>query len=61
MRAVTVICPDSAMADALSTALFLLTPEDGANWVEQLSGVEAVWIKNDGTLAYSSGFSAYLT
>ena len=49
------------MADALSTALFLLTPEEGAAWVEQLSGVEAVWLKNDGTLAYSSGFSAYLT
>ncbi len=39
---VTVICPDSAVGDALSTALFLLPREEGAALAE-LYHAEALW------------------
>lgn len=60
MRAVSVICADSARADMLSTALFTLSVEAGQRWVEQLPGVEALWVQMDGSLAYSTGLGAYL-
>ena len=61
MRAVSVVCADSARADVLSTALFTLSVEAGQRWVEQLPGVEALWVQTDGSLVYSAGFAAYLT
>ena len=61
MRAVSVVCADSARADVLSTALFTLPAEAGQRWVEQLPGVEALWVQTDGSLVYSAGFAAYLT
>ena len=39
---VTVLCPDSAAADALSTALFLLPREEGAA-LARAFGAEALW------------------
>lgn len=54
-RSVTVICPDSALADALSTALFLLPLEDGQALLDQL-GAEAMWVNDQGEQFYSPGF-----
>lgn len=54
-RSVTVSCEDSGLADALSTALFLLPMEDGQQLLES-SGAEAMWVAADGTIYYSSGF-----
>ncbi len=56
---VSVVCQSSAMGDALSTALFCMTPEDGLALVESLEGVEVLWVKNDGTRTASSGWDAY--
>ena len=60
VRAVTVLCADSALADALSTALFTMSVADGKAFLEQIQGAEAVWVQQDGSLAYSDGFEAYL-
>ncbi|MCI5975935.1 MAG: FAD:protein FMN transferase [Candidatus Faecousia sp.] len=46
---VTVITADSALADALSTALFCMTYEDGLALTEKLDNVEVLWITTDGT------------
>ena len=54
-RAVTVVCPDSGLADALSTALFLMSREDGQRLLEQC-GAEAMWMDAEGNLFYSPGF-----
>jgi thiamine biosynthesis lipoprotein len=54
-RSVTIICPDSGAADALSTALFLLSLEEGQQLLEQF-GAEALWVDRDGKLHYSPGF-----
>jgi thiamine biosynthesis lipoprotein len=55
---VSVITRDSALADALTTALFAMPYEDGAALVESLEGVEAMWVTRDFTTFESDGFVA---
>lgn len=50
---VTVICRDSALADALSTALFCMSLEEGRALVASLDGVEAVWVGKNGDVTAS--------
>ena len=54
-RSVTIVHPDSGLADALSTALFLLPMEDGLALLEQCDAL-AVWIDGEGNIFYSPGF-----
>lgn len=54
-RSVTVVCADSGLADALSTALFLLDYEQGAALVQKY-GAEAFWIDQENNRYYSPGF-----
>ncbi len=56
---VSVICDDSGLGDALSTALFIMNYEEGLSLIESLSGVEAMWVLPDGEQKYSSGFENY--
>ena len=56
---VSVICPDSGLADALATAVFNMELEEGMALVEGLEDVEVMWIEPDGTEHFSSGFEAY--
>ena len=58
-RAVTVVCEDSGLADALSTALFLLPQADGQALLDKC-GAQAMWVAADGSIAYSPGFSAFI-
>lgn len=54
-RAVTVVCPDSGLADALSTALFLLPMEEGQKLLDQCESY-AMWVDAEGNIQYSTGF-----
>ena len=54
-RSVTVVCGDSGLADALSTALFLLPREAGQLLLDQCSA-EAMWVDAAGNCSYSPGF-----
>ena len=58
---VSVICKNSAQADALSTALFCMTLEEGLALIESLPDTEALWISTDGSRLSSSGFENYTT
>ncbi len=58
-RAVTVLHPDSSVADALSTALFLLDCDAGAA-LAAAYGAEALWIDADGNERMTDGFRALL-
>ena len=60
VRAVTVIADDAALADALSTALFVLPVSEGKTLVEETPNVEALWVTPDGETQYSSGCKAYI-
>ena len=52
---VTIVADDSGLADALSTALFLMPQEEGQELLDLL-GAEALWVDRDGNLFYSPGF-----
>lgn len=54
-RSVTVVCDDSGLSDALSTALFLLPQTEGQALLDQC-GAMAMWVRPDGTAVYSPGF-----
>ncbi len=56
---VSILCPHSGYADALSTALFNMPYETGLALIEGLENVEAMWVLKDGTIYTSSGFSQY--
>lgn len=54
-NAVTVMTPDSIMADFLSTAIFLMPYAEGRNFVDSLPNTEAYWIFADGTIKATKG------
>lgn len=54
-RSVTILCDDSGLADALSTALFLLPLEDGQKLLGSVDA-EAMWVDAEENRYYSSGF-----
>ena len=54
-RSVTIVCDDSGLADALSTALFLLPLEEGKALLERC-GAEAMWVDAAGEKYYTPGF-----
>ena len=57
--AVTVITKDSGIADFLSTLLFTLTYEEGAEVIKDFPDTEALWINFDNTEFYTDGFKHY--
>ncbi len=56
-RSVTILCEDSGLADALSTALFLLPLEEGQTLLDK-TGALAMWVDRSGTIFYSPGFQS---
>jgi len=58
-RSVTIVCDDSGLADALSTALFLLPLEDGLKLLAEC-GAEAMWVDGEGKEFFSPGFEALI-
>ena len=55
----TVICDDSGLADALSTALFIMKPDEAIAFAETLEDVEALIVRKDGTVLKTSGFASF--
>lgn len=58
LASVTIISPDAAQADALSTACFVLGMQEGMALIEAMDGTEALFIRRDGTTAATSGWPA---
>lgn len=54
-KAVSVVCEDSGLADALSTALFLLSQEEGQKLLDECNAC-AIWVAPDDEIYYSTGF-----
>ena len=57
---VSVLCADSALADALSTALFCMSEEDGKRILSGVDGAEAIWIFADGSYHTTDCFFEYV-
>ena len=58
MKSVTVISDDSALADLLSTTLFLMPIEDGKEFIKDYQ-VEVIWYTNDNQVIKTAGVSQY--
>ncbi len=52
---VSIVTRDSGLADALSTALFCMSYEEGLALVSSLDGVDAIWLLDDGTVLKTEG------
>ncbi len=59
-RALTVVCSDAALADFLSTALFLLPFEESIAMAESFEGVEVYWVFHDGRVEVTDGLKSML-
>lgn len=59
MKSVTIVCEDSALADALSTVLFLMEIDEGIEYLKQYENVEAIWYTNDNKIIKTDGFNKY--
>jgi len=56
MQSVSVIAPTGVLSDALSTALFVLGPEDGIKLVETLPDVHALVVSHEGGMFTSKAW-----
>ncbi len=56
---ITVIANDSGLADGLSTALFNMSLDEGEKIINNLNGVEAMWIDSNYNIYYSNHFLDY--
>ena len=52
---VSIFAKDSGLADALSTALFCMSYEEGLSLIQSIGDVDALWIYKDGTMKYTEG------
>ena len=55
IKQVTIVAPESEMADGLSTSVLLLGLKDGIALVESLEGVEAIFITKDNRIYVTDG------
>ena len=55
-QSVTICTEDSGVADALSTALFTVSVEQGKEILSRFSGAEALWVDMDGEMIQTDGF-----
>ena len=60
VASVSVICNNSALGDALSTTLFNMDIKTGMKLVENMDGVEAVWVDREYNKTFSTGFEKYI-
>ncbi|OLS03031.1 FAD:protein FMN transferase [Tissierella creatinophila] len=54
-RAITIVTPDSGVADFLSTSAFLLPLEESKKLIESIDDTEAFWVMNDGKIETTKG------
>lgn len=54
---VSILCNDSGMADALSTALYNMPVQDGKKLLSEIGNTEAIWVFSDGSYDCTEGFA----
>jgi len=52
---VSVFTPNGGLADALSTALFCMSYEEGVALIQSIGDVDALWIYHDGSIKMTDG------
>ncbi len=56
-QSVTILAENSGIADALSTALFTVSVEQGKKILQQFDNVQALWVIQDGEIIRTDGFT----
>ena len=56
-QSVTILAPDTMTSDALSTAVFVLGPDEGMKLIKGLPGIEGIIVNSEGKVHYSAGIS----
>ncbi len=56
LASVTVAASSACQADALATALVVLSPEEGARLIRATPGADALWVFPDGRMLATEGF-----
>jgi thiamine biosynthesis lipoprotein len=59
LSSVSVIAESSMRADAMSTAMFVMSPARGREWIDTLSGVECLVLGRTGDAYRSRGWDAF--
>lgn len=54
-QSVTILAPDTMTSDALSTAVFVLGPEEGMKLIKSLPGIKGIIADDKGNIHYSDG------
>ena len=54
-QSVTILAPDTMTSDVLSTAVFVLEPEEGMKLIKSLPGIEGIIVDSNGNVHYSPG------
>ena len=57
-QSVTIVTQSLTEADAYATAVYVMGPEQGMQWVEEHQGVEALIVDREGRAHRSSGWSS---
>ena len=57
---VSILCNDSGMADALSTAIFMMQPEEALSFIDTIPDAECMLVLTDGSMMLTEGFKGYL-
>ena len=60
-RSVTIVTNRAAIADALSTGVFIMGPDDGMALIEKLPDVEGVIVTSGNQVLVSSGLKGRVT
>lgn len=56
---VSIVCENSGLGDALSTALFCMPQNEGLALIESIENAEAMWVTKTGEKTYSSGWKNF--
>ena len=56
---ISIFTKDSALADALSTALFCMTYEEGLALVQKIGNVDVIWVDSSGTVKMTDGITLH--
>ena len=56
MISTTIITTEVMDADALATAVFVMGPDKGIEWVDSMANIEAMLVLEDGSIRYSENF-----
>ena len=59
MKSVTIVADDSALADFLSTTLFLMTVEEGQEFIKNYPEVDVIWYTLDDQVISTEGIKQY--